>query len=408
MQTSTDLTCSHLPIAEATSRETLPEQKLLNKNARLLFWVTLTFFTSLHMFAIPLPLYIDYLGGDARDIGLISATLGISAILTRPFLSRMGDLHGLKKILFVGMLAAIISSISFLLSADFLWLKFVRVIQGLGLAGMVFSTQIMITDSASIGRRGKALASQGVASALGLFIGPILGQWIVLSRGYNSFFVSAAMVAAAGLFLVLFVKEPNELNNIDKPVSPDPAQWKELLDGELFARLGTGFCVAFCFGAVLTFLPVFVDSLGKENQILLFMFIALFIMLGRYLAGRTSDWLNPVLIVCPAVLFVASGAFLLSWKPYGLYFYLAAALVGTGFGAGQMGLLASIIKHSSSQNKNLYVSSYANVIDLGIVSAGVTLGVVAFYTSYSVAFAAAGCFAIAAGLPPLYYWKREQ
>lgn len=370
---------------------------LLNKNVILVFFVTFIFFATLDMTVYPLPLYVLELGGGPREIGYIAGTFSFSAILFRPLLGRISDARGNKGILIIGMIASATAPLLYLAFSDLRLVALVRAYHGLGLAAVVLATQAMMAGLAPSGKKGQAVALQGIADGSGLMLGPPLGQWMMEAQGFHQLFISIAVLAGIGFFLALLTDEPR--NNIGDVKVTEQEITGPFLQPQLLLATLLGFAVAFVFGSVLTFLPVYAEQLTVQFKSGLFVILALFAIIGRYTTGLLSDKYGRNKVVLPAVVLIASGAMLLAFWTASFGIYLATALVGLGFGSGHCGLLTIAAEGSSSQFKGRSISLYATVFDLGIAASSYIFGVIAEWSSYGTVFTAAGLLGLALGLP---------
>ena len=374
------------------------------RNMAFLFLITFTFFLSLDILALPLPLYIEGLGGSPSTIGWLLGITGIITVIVRPIMGAWSDVNGKKGILIIGMISWVLSPLFLLMGDSFLWIALVRVFQSIGLAGVVLATQALMAEQVEQKNRGQAIALQGIGDASAIIIGPLIGFWLMDSYGFNWVFVLAALVAVIGLVMSFYVQEDKMPTNYLSKKVPK-SSWLDLVqDPVLFVPTIIGLGLAFSFGGILIFMGVFANQLGVGNIGYLFAFMGIFLVVGRYIVGRISDKVDREIVILPTILATVAGMYIIAFLSGDIYFYIACALIGLGFGGGHTGLLAFTIDKCSARNRGFTISFFGNAFDLGISLAGFLLGVIATVMSYNAAFFVGGTVTLVLGcLIWIYY-----
>lgn len=380
------------------------------RNMLFLFLITFSFFLSLDILQLPFPLYIEGLGGSPRAIGWLIGVTGIVTVIVRPLMGAWSDVHGKKGILIIGMFAWFLSPLFLLMGDSFLWIAIIRIFQSIGLAGVVLATQALMAEQVGQEKRGQALALQGIGDASAIIIGPLIGFLLAEHYGFKWVFLAAALVAAVGLALTLGVKEEKrQIYPFKNEVIKRPKQlkrpWKEVIkDPLLLVPTTIGLAIAFSFGAILIFMAVFANQLGVANIGYLFAFLGVFLVMGRYIVGKVSDKVDREVVILPTILSTALGMYIIAFFPGDIYFYIACALIGLGFGGGHTGLIAFTVDNCSPENRGFTISFFGNAFDLGISLAGFILGIIASLTSYNIAFFAGGTVTVVLGCLMWFYY----
>ena len=86
----------------------------LRFNLLALFAAGLCFWAGLASLLPVLPLYVESLGANSQQIGLIMGSFAIGLLTARPKLAQMADLQGRKQVLVIGMSAIAIAPIGYL------------------------------------------------------------------------------------------------------------------------------------------------------------------------------------------------------------------------------------------------------------------------------------------------------
>jgi MFS family permease len=383
-------------------------QKMQIRNMVFLFIITFTFYTSLDILQLPLPLYIEELGGGPDTIGWLMGVTGILTVILRPIMGVWSDLKGKKGILVFSMICWFLSPLLLLVGESFMWIAFVRVFKSIGLAGVVLATQALMAEQVDRKDRGKAIALQGIADGAAVIAGPIFGFWLVEHFGFKWMFSISSAVALIGVILTFYVKEKGEDQTLNEQALNNEFKesWISLAKKPiLYIPTIIGFGQAFCFGAVLYFMAVFTSELGITNKGYLFAFWGVFLIIGRLIAGRVSDKYGRELIIIPTILLTAVGMYIVALFPTGFFIYLACALIGMGFGGGHTGLMAFTVDNCSNSNRGFNISFLGSSFEMGIAISGFTLGIIADTLSYNVAYFTAGTVVLVLGLGSWLFYK---
>jgi EmrB/QacA subfamily drug resistance transporter len=121
-------------------------------------------------------------------LGWVATSYLLSAAMFLVPFGRLADIHGRKRIFLYGILIYAVSSFLSAIAPSAAWLVSVRVLQGIGAAG-IFGTSIAILTSVyPAGERGKVLGISVAAVYSGLSLGPFLGGFLTQQLGWRSIF----------------------------------------------------------------------------------------------------------------------------------------------------------------------------------------------------------------------------
>jgi MFS family permease len=152
--------------------------------------------------AVALPSMASSLHGLAR-LPFVVASFLIAVASSTVAWSRAGEEFGRRRVHVAALVAMCVASIG-AATATTMWLLISwRFIQGLGVGGLIASSQAIIVDVAPIETRGRYLRLFGVTFGVALFTGPVLGGWLTQSISWRWIFVIDAALGAAALVAVL-------------------------------------------------------------------------------------------------------------------------------------------------------------------------------------------------------------
>ena len=253
------------------------------------------------------------------------AGLTISVVVA----GRLGDRHGLKRVLVVG--TAVFLAASLLCSvAQNLWLLIAaRTLQGAGAGFMITLSMALMRQTADDKHVGRAMGLLGTTSALGTALGPSIGGLLISAAGWRGIFWLQVPLAALALVLTYAALSADAPQVKRRP----PNSWS-VVNREFARNLLTNLLVAAVMMTTLVVGPFYLSlGLGLEPSFVGFVMavgplISIFsgITSGRLVDAKGS---RPVLVIGLGLL--ASGAFMLALLPdmFGVYGYVVSIVVLT-------------------------------------------------------------------------------
>ena len=184
------------------------------------------------------------------------------------FFGRLGDIKGNTLIFMYGIAGFTIGSLLSGLSGNLTMLVISRVIQAVGGAASMATSQGIITQTFPPGERGRALGFNGTSVALGSMIGPPLGGFIINAFSWHIIFLINVPIGIIAFILAL-------------KVLPKGITVKESLDIKgavlfglsavlIFCAVGSGenvnFLDPFVIGAILLGIAVFAWFVRAERR----------------------------------------------------------------------------------------------------------------------------------------------
>ena len=153
---------------------------------------------------------IDTMGMPASVMTLLLASYAFAMFLANPFLGRLSDHYGRRRILFISLGISAVSHLWFAMSGDILTMFAARIISGLA-SGNVGVIQAMIADRSTEENRAQYMGFFGASIGVGFVAGPALGGLLGGLGGGPSHqipFLLATGVSLLALLLTLRLKAP--------------------------------------------------------------------------------------------------------------------------------------------------------------------------------------------------------
>jgi len=220
-----------------------------------------------------LPFYLQDIGVHDHDllnfwVGIIQTGAAVSMGLIAPIWGRVADSYGRKMMLLRSMYggAVVIALMGFV---DAPWqLLVLRTIQGL-LTGTVGAATVLVAATVPESEQGFGMGLLQTAVFVGASVGPMIGGIIADLIGNRfTFFVTAVMLAIAGIIVTFLVEEefvppPRQSGSFWSKVFPDFGL--VFRSNILLVLIMVGFVIQIGNAVVNPILPLYVEQLAKSS-----------------------------------------------------------------------------------------------------------------------------------------------
>lgn len=348
-----------------------PRQRLWTLNYVIALLGAFTFFGSFFYLLSVLPDYIDEIGGAAWQVGLIVGAFGILPIVVRPLAGRWADRGRRRRMMFVSLVLFTLSWALMVLAED-VWSLFVlRMLQGIPLSMFPTSSGSLVAEIVPLRRRGEGLGFLGVSTSAAQMIFPTVGVLVASQWGFDAIFIVASATSAITIVSVLFLREP-----VPHPVTTGGEQPVLVPRRAIFPML-IFMTMTFAWSASATFLPLLSKQRDLGNVGLYFLAGGAASMVMRPFAGKISDRVGRVAVIVPGLLVFAVGMWTLAQAQSLAVMLLAGGLSGMGLGIAHTALIALAIDSVAATQRGGATAIFQLAWDIGGLSAGVGLGLVA-------------------------------
>jgi predicted MFS family arabinose efflux permease len=327
-------------------------------------WVTLAsffFFASFQLLMVPLPLYIQHIGGTASTVGMVLATCALAAVLVRPLMGRLVDTLGRRPLLLLGIGLFILSPLLFIFATSIPLLMAARALQGVGLAAFTIASTTWIADLVPANRRGEAMSNFASASVLSLAILPVVGSSLLRVTGFPVIFA-----LAAGLALVSVVGASARERHVKAASYGQGHFWTTVRRRGVWLPSLLVLTLGVAYGAIISFIALFARERGLPDGGLFFLAYAVAAIIGRGPLGRLSDRLGHERVIAPLSLLAAGAIGLLAAAHTLPWFLLAGIFYGLTFGTAWPLLNALVVNHASLEGRGAAVGVISTGFDLGV------------------------------------------
>lgn len=308
---------------------------------------------------------VEQFNASESTAGLATGIFIIGTLISRLFIGRIIHNIGNKKILYIGLISFIATSLLYFIPFGISFLLAARFLQGLALGIASTATGTIVADIIPIERKGEGISYYSMSITIATAIGPFIGIYLGQQTTYTMIFALCASLAVVSLVMAFFVNVPEpKQTTISAKTSlkfSDFIEPKALPIAVIIAILSLGYASVLSF---INFYAIEIDLV--ETASLFFVVYAIAILVSRPFTGRLMDIKGANAIMYPAFILFSGGLLLLSATSSSIVFLIAGALIGLGYGNMQSTTQAIAIKVTSPERVGLATSTYYIALDAGL------------------------------------------
>ena len=349
----------------------------LRKNLTAIFWTGLFFWSSMSSQLPTLPLYIRSLTQSFDQIGIIMGSFAIGLLVCRSYLGKLSDRKGRRYTMRIGLIVAAVIPLCYALLPSIPLLMLFRAIHGISIAAFASSYSALISDIAPIEKRGEVIGYMSLVNPLGLAIGPALGGLMQEAWGYQPLFITASLLAFAGLLLTTQIEDKD--NESDRQTASTTVTkskfWQTFLSSRVRVPSTILLLVGVAFGTLSAFMPILMQQKNISlNAGLFYMAAALSGFIIRFPVGRLSDEWGRGVFISIGICFYALTMGIICFASSNYQFLLAGVSEGLGSGILIPAIVALLADRTFPQERGYVFGMTWMGFDLGIAFAGPVMG----------------------------------
>ncbi|AKD55258.1 MFS transporter [Spirosoma radiotolerans] len=378
------------------------------------FWLlcvsNFLFSASFQMMIPELPAYLTKLGGK-EYIGLIIALFTLTAGVSRPFSGKITDTVGRVPVMAFGSIVCFVCGFLYpylLTVGGFLTL---RLIHGFSTGTKPTATSAYVADIVPATRRGEAMGTLGLFTAMGMSLGPAIGSWLAHAFSMNVMFWTSSAFALLSIAILLQMTEtlPNT-----QPFRFGLLRLKkeEIFDKQALPPFIVLLLQSFSSGVILTVISEVSTPLGITNNGLFFTVYTIASLVIRLVFSRTSDRYGrvPVLFISTIVLALSMGMLMLTNST--TWFWASAVFYGMSWGMNSPTVTAWTADLSDEKTRGramatMYIALEAG-IGLGALASGSLHNHILGKPGVDASFAVAGFLALIAVAYLSWFWRKNR
>jgi MFS family permease len=329
-------------------------------------------------------LYTTSLGASLGLLGLITAALGLTRLLSALPIGMVSDRLDRKTVLVGGMVAFAVAFVLFALAPSAGWLVVPRVVMAVAMVSTFPLGIAYIGDVVETRDRGAAIGVYTAAMGSGFAVGPLIGTQVASHAGYPAAYLCGAVIALIGAVYaaVRLIKKKAESGKAS--LAP------RLVDLPAFAALvrqpamvmacAANIAMTLSMtGAIFTYFPVYARGVGISTVTIgaLFAWRSIASAAGRVPMGPLSARLPAHWTLAGVLVVEAAINLMISRTTSPLVLTLLLILEGIGFGVFLVSGQTAVASAAGRTNRGAAVGLFWMAGSLGDLFGPIALGVIA-------------------------------
>jgi MFS transporter, DHA1 family, multidrug resistance protein len=161
-----------------------------------------------------IPLFVEQLAPDNPDVatvaGIVLGAAGFTSALAAAYLGRLGDRIGHRRVLAVSLLGVGLVYLPMAVVRDPWQLAGLQALMGVAAGGLIPSANALVAHLTPVERRGAIFGLTAALSAVGGFIGPLLGALLATGLGFRATFIAAGALMLGVAAMVIWSQGATE------------------------------------------------------------------------------------------------------------------------------------------------------------------------------------------------------
>jgi MFS family permease len=350
--------------------------------------------------ALPvLPTYVrgPLHAGDLA-VGIVVGSFAVTSVVCRPIAGRQADRRGRRVVLVAGSLALAFGGLLYILASSVPTLVLARLAVGVGEGSVYTAGATWAVDLAPVDRRGLALGLFGLAVWGGLSLGPVAGELLRSSLGYNAVWALTAALPLAGAFIAMRLPETVRPQRSGRPAPLLHFPPSARRPGIALALANIG------YAALAGFVVLDLRAQGIGGGATVFTAFAVAVFASRLIFGRLPDSLGARRTATGAGLIEALGLAVIALAHSLLVALLGAVVVGAGFSMMFPSLALMVVGDVHDERRGSAMGTFTACFDIGVGAGGPLSGAMASLAGYPAVFILAAAAALGtaglAAIPP--------
>ena len=351
--------------------------------------------------------WIEFLGGDLRQVGLVmggSATLGL---LLRPWMAQWINRMGARVMWLLGYTVFAAASVANLFLSDVGVMIYVARSGLLLGAAIVFASGLTyVSQTSPDHRRTEAIGVFGIGGFLGMLLGPLMGDLFLADRERANFVALFLVAAAANVLPAMGVFL---LRDSDRQGRGSSVRLKEFVRVVRRHWPGLILLVDFAFGVCMTapfiFVASFIDhaSLHLKHVSVIGLFFFCYAGLGivvRLWSRRLPDRIGARRVLLVGMCFMSLGMLSFGWVTADRVWLIMvpAFLAGIGHSLMFHTMTSLTLENFPSEVRGTGSALALMMLDLGTIAGAPALGLIGERYGYAALFATIGLLCLSVGV----------
>jgi len=368
-------TYSAMQSEENVYRHTI--KNTLTRDLVLCFLAFFAFLCAIHVLTPTFPIYLERLGSDTREVGVLVGIFGVATLVSRLSAGSALLKYSERNVMICAGLLYALTFLALIVFCPFWPVFAVRVFQGIAFAflhttAIAYSVKVVPEEY-----RARGIAYFMLAPNLAVALCAPFGMFLINRYSFTVLFLTCAALSLCALFLSSGVRQ----KGIPITDTGSPAHNSRVLEWKMIIPATTSFMQSFVYGALMAFFPLYAIQCGVTNPGYFFTANGVMIIAGRVLGGRILDACSKEKIIPTFICISMVAMFVLLFSRTLPMFVLVGLLWGLGGAFFYPASMAYSLEYVGSSGGTA-VSIYLVLMDLGMALGPVIMGTIIPLTGY--------------------------
>lgn len=339
-----------------------------------------------------LPFYLmEEFGASGSIIGGVLSCYMIASLCMRPFSGYLLDAFARKPLYIISYFVFTAIFAGYIVASTLTAFILLRTIHGFAYGMVSVSGNTIVVDITPSSRRGEAIGYFGIMNNIAMSIGPMVGLFLHGHFSYELIFTSSVATGAIGVIMATLVSTP-----YNPPVKrPALSLDRFILMKGIPAGLNL-IIFSIPYGMTSTYIALYARELGLASKAgLFFTFIALGLIVARFLAGRLVDKGKIIQLIILGQILASFSFVVLAFCKYlsidnlflsQIVFFVISFILGISYGIIFPAYNTLFVNLATNSRRGTAVSTYLTSWDIGVGIGLLFGGAIVQFTSLSLAY----------------------
>lgn len=377
--------------------------KLWTKDFMIISSANFFLYLVFYLLLVTIAVYaVEEFNVSESEAGLVTGNFIIGTLIGRLFIGRLITSIGNKRMLTIGLILFILTSLLYFVDFGIGFLFATRFLHGIALGMASTATGTIVAEIIPTERKGEGISYYSMSVTLATAIGPFIGLFMSQHTTFQSIFLFCLILGVISLILTWFTTIPTVLKPKNKAKN-SKLKLSDFIEPKAFPIALVVFIVSVGYASVLSFINFYAIEINLvEAASLFFVIYAVAILVSRPFTGRLMDRKGANSVMYPTFIFFGGGLLLLSTVEHGISLLIAGVLIGLGYGNMQSAAQAIAIKVTPPDRVGLATSTYYIFLDAGLGFGPYLIGLLIPLTGYRNLYLLLGIVILATTI--LYYF----
>ena len=344
------------------------------------FFGLFAFIFGVHALYPTLPIYLERLGSNTREIGVIVGIFGISSLFSRLVAGGALRKYSEKNVMMFGALLFALTFLGLIVFRSFWPLFGVRFLQGVTFACLDTAALAFVVKVTPPAYRGQAIGYFTLAPIFTTAIAPVGGMFIINGYGFTTLFLTCVVLALCSFFFALKLRKQKSIR-----LDTETPTHNALFNLRIVVPSITNLLHSFVYGALIAFFPLYAIECGVTNPGYFFSASAAMLIAGRILGGRIVDTYNKEKIILIFLVTAMAAMVMLSFSRTLPLFIFVGIIWGVATAFYFPTTIAYALEYAGSSDGTA-VGTFRAISDLGAAAGPMVMGIVVPITGYQTMF----------------------